>query len=76
MDLPGVAEVRRIDLRPGDRLVITLAHELDDQEFDKLRQDVRAAFGEAIPVVVLSPGMDLTVIGPENGGALWGRCSA
>ena len=68
VDLPEGAEVKRLEYRPGDRIVIKVDHELDDYAKDMLLQDVAAAFGEDAPVLILEAGMDIGVVGPEAGG--------
>jgi hypothetical protein len=65
VDLPEGAEVKRLEYRPGDRIVIKVDHELDDYSKAMLLRDVADAFGEDVPVLVLTPGMDIMVIGPE-----------
>lgn len=54
MDLPGITEVKRLTLRPGDRLVVRIDRQLGAQEFEELRRHVRKTLDE--------------VIGPEPGG--------
>jgi len=65
-NLPGIAEIRRIQLRPGDRLVVQLDHQVDDEEFDRLLGDLRKAFSPDVPILLIEPGIDITVIGPAD----------
>ena len=67
--VPEVSEVRRLVLRPGDRLVVKLDHCLDDAGFDRLIRDVRDALGDDVRALILEPGMDLEVLSVEPGGS-------
>lgn len=69
MDLPEIAEVKRLVLRPGDRLVLRLDRDLDDQEAGMLMGRLRATLGEDVPVLVLGPGADIEVLGTEPDGS-------
>lgn len=69
LGVDGIAEVRRLVMRPGDRLVVKLDHCPDDEEAGRLVRDLRAALGDDVPVLILDPGADLEVISPEPGGA-------
>jgi hypothetical protein len=68
VDLPEVTEAKRLELRPGDRLVVRLDHEPDVQEADEIAGMVRAILKTDMPVLVCGPGMDVEVIGPDPGG--------
>jgi hypothetical protein len=66
VDLPEVARVERLTLRPGDRVVVTVERHLTDAEFGDLRAQVR---GWGLPegsVIIVSGGMTLSVL--EGGG--------
>lgn len=65
MDLPEITEVKRLEIRPGDRLVVRLDREPDDAEFDHLCGRLRALLGD-VPVVILGPDADLEVIGQAD----------
>lgn len=69
-DDPQSTEVKRLAIRPGDVIVIKLDHFLDDQEFDTLASNFRHVFDgeDYIPkVLILEPGAEIGVIGPEDG---------
>lgn len=65
--VPEVAEVRRLVLRPGDKLVLKVDHLLRQEEADRLIRRLRANLGD-VPVLLMEPGYDLEVISPEAGG--------
>ena len=66
MDLPDVAKVERLSLRPGDRLVLTTDHKLDGYEFHKLTEQVREwARDLGLPegsILILEAGLSLQVL--------------
>ena len=69
-DDPQTAEVKRLSIRPGDRLVVKLDHEASDDEADRIKASVKQAFastGYVPPVLLLGPGAEIGVIGPEPG---------
>lgn len=66
--VPEVAEIRRLVVRPGDKLVLKLGHCLSDAEADDLIGRLREALGDDIRVLILEPGADLEVISPEPAG--------
>jgi hypothetical protein len=61
MDLPGIEKVRKLDLRPGDRIVVHLDHDPTDQEAHEIATRLPHAVGADIRVIVLPPGTDLEV---------------
>lgn len=66
--VPEVAEVRRLVLRPGERLVLKLDHCPDDAEADDLMASLHRALGDDVKVLILEPGMDLEVLSVEPAG--------
>ena len=66
MELPEVAKIERLSLKPGDRLVLTVDHMLVDAEFDKLREQTRKwARDLGLPeggVIILESGLSLQVL--------------
>jgi hypothetical protein len=68
MKLPEITEIRRLTVRPGDRLVVSLEYEPTDAEVDELGRRLPAVLGTDVPIVILPPSMDITVIGPEADG--------
>jgi hypothetical protein len=61
--LPEIAEIKRVTVHPGDRLVVHLDHPVDDAEFERLKREFRKFFGEDVPVLLVEPGIDITVLG-------------
>ena len=66
MERPDVAKAERLGLRPGDRLVLTVDHLLDEVEFSALREQVRElADNLGLPeggVIILEGGVSLQVL--------------
>jgi hypothetical protein len=61
-----VAEVRRLVVRPGDKLVLKLDHFPDDAEADDLVRRLHDALGDSgVKVIILEPGADLEVLSAE-----------
>lgn len=68
-DDPKIAEVKRLGIRPGDRLVVHVGHDLTDAEVDRLVSNVKRAFDSADykpPILLLEGDMEIGVIGPER----------
>lgn len=67
-DDPQAVEVRRLAIRPGDRLVLKVDHELFDGDAEHIEAALARAFegsGYVPPVLILEIGMEIGVIGPE-----------
>jgi hypothetical protein len=66
MELPDVARIERLSLRPGDRLVLTVDHPLDDAEFSVLLERTRELARDlGLPeggVIILDSGTSLQVL--------------
>ena len=66
MELPDVARVERLSLRPGDRLVLTCDHQLDDREWHVLSERMGAWAREVgLPkggILILDAGMSLQML--------------
>jgi hypothetical protein len=62
-DFSAFPEVARLDLRPGDRLVLTFPQRLTAEESDWVAERLRGAWDlpESVRVVVLDGGATLTV---------------
>jgi hypothetical protein len=71
MELPDVAKVERLSLRPGDRLVLSFDRYLDDAEFDEVTRRTREWVRDmGLPdggVVVLEGGASLQVLEAGTG---------
>jgi hypothetical protein len=71
--LPPIREIRRWTIRPGDRLMVTLAQRLlSPAEAELVKSVVRRslALPDDFPVLVISEGMDVQAIeegGPDAG---------
>lgn len=66
MDIPEIADARRLRLRPGDVLALRLDCELYEGDADEIRARVREVFGWPVPVMILEPGAEIGVIGPAG----------
>jgi hypothetical protein len=62
MEFPDVAKIERLSLRPGDRLVLSVDHLLDDAELAGLREGVRAWGLPEGSVIILEAGLSLQVL--------------
>jgi hypothetical protein len=71
--LPEITEVKRLTIRPGDRIVVRLGSDLyDDADIDEIKRRLADMFDGlpyVPPVIVLGPDIDLEVAGPEADGA-------
>lgn len=68
-DDPQAVEVKRLGIRPGDRIVLKLDHEPFEEECRDIESRLAAAFegsGYVPPVLILSPGAEIGVIGPDE----------
>lgn len=71
-DDPQSVEIKRLSIRPGDRLVVKLDHEASEDEAEQIKVSVVRAFASSgciPPVLILGPGTEIGVIGPEADGA-------
>ena len=69
--LPKITEVKRLTIRPGDRLVVRVDRELTDAEVDEVKANVSAAFkgtNYRPPILLVEGDVDIEVIGPEADG--------
>ncbi len=67
MELPEITEVQRLQLRPGDRLIVRTDTRLDMATADRIKRYVKDVFGEDVPVLVLDKGAGLEVMAAEEG---------
>jgi hypothetical protein len=66
--VPEVAEVRRLVVRPGDKLVMHLDHCPNDAEAADLIDRLHRALGDDVTVLILEPGEDLDVLSLDRSG--------
>ena len=69
-DFSAFPEVARLDLKPGDRLVLAFQQRLSDEEYERVTHRLRDAWDlpESVRVVVLDGGATLTVASAADGG--------
>lgn len=66
--LPGVTEIQRFRYSPGDRFVLRVDHEVDQQQAYEIVTGFRRALqlpGD-VPVVVVPQGFDLEIVAPSQ----------
>jgi hypothetical protein len=56
-----IADLRRLELRPGDRVVLKLAHNLPPEGYQRLRK-YWDTFAPDVPVLIIGPDMSLDII--------------
>jgi len=67
-EIPHVESVERLSLRPGDRIVLTSASRLDDEQFAELSQHIKSwGLPEDVKVIILEAGLSLQVLSREDG---------
>ena len=70
--LPEITEIKRLEIRPGDRLILrTSGYEVGQEEAAEIRHRVRATLGlpAEMPILVLGSNWDAEVLGGgEPGG--------
>ncbi|WP_412063981.1 hypothetical protein [Rhizobium sp. SYY.PMSO] len=59
-----IEDVRRIEFRPGDRLVLRVKGRLSAEMFERIKR-ILEAFAPGVPVLVLDDGMSLDVLSGE-----------
>lgn len=66
-DLPEITEVQRVTIRPGDRVVVRLAVQVDDATTDKVAEMVaRYLTISRRRVLVLGPNVSVEVMRAEG----------
>lgn len=60
----AIEDVRRLDVRPGDALVIRLGREPDRDAAQRLQDRLVEAFGDGIRILIVGPGDDVSVLRP------------
>lgn len=58
-------EVQRLDLRPGDTIVITSPRRVSKEVFERLKNIARESFPDN-KIIVLEAGLDLKVVREED----------
>lgn len=62
MELPDVATIERLSLRPGDRLVLSYDYQLSDAEFAGIKRQVSTWGLPEGSVIILDSGSRLQVL--------------
>jgi hypothetical protein len=72
MSLPGalaeVATVERLNVWPGDRLVLTFPRPVSDEEYEDLCKSVKETWGlpKGVKVIILDSGARLQILACEG----------
>lgn len=68
MNIPEIDEVRRATIRPGDRVILRAAMQIDMATAASAVQRFRQALqlGDDVCVVIIAPGMDVEIVGPAD----------
>jgi hypothetical protein len=62
-DLPEITAVQRLEIRPGDRIVVTAGQlDLHPEEAYEIQEAVRRVLGTDVPVLVLPMDWRLEVV--------------
>lgn len=67
-DLVVVKNLRRVDVRPGDRFVLLCNHSITAETSDRIRKLWSEFMGRDVPILVLPRGYEVGVIRREAGG--------
>ena len=66
MKLPEITDLQRVNLQPGDRLVVRLRGRATAQLAETLRAIVRDWAGEGVPVLILDDSASLEVVAADD----------
>lgn len=61
-----LGDLQRLDLKPGDKLVLTLSSRVSRETLDRISLELQAFAGQDVKVLVLDEGMKLGAIGQEK----------
>jgi hypothetical protein len=54
--------IKRLDVHPGETLIITVPDDLDQHELHVLRERLKAEIPEGVRVLIVPPSMDVQVV--------------
>ena len=66
MDIPEIADARRLRLRPGDVLALRFECPPDEEDAEFIRARIAEIFGWPVPLMILEAGTEIAVVGPAS----------
>lgn len=63
-----VESIKRLDVRPGDTLVVTVPDDTDPKTFNLIADAFDGRMPDDVKVVVVTAGIEMQVVTPEGGG--------
>jgi hypothetical protein len=66
MSIEFVGELRRLDVKPGDRFVITTSDVLSMAQAKLVQAQWKEFIGGSVPLLILTSGMQIGVIRDES----------
>ena len=60
-----IEDVKRLDVRPGDQLVFTVAATMPADAVHQVVEQLRATFGDEVAVLVVTSNITITVVRTE-----------
>lgn len=60
-----IGDLQRVTVHPGDKFVLSVDFIISDETRNRLQAEWERFMGHEYPIIVLSPGMKLGVIGKE-----------
>jgi len=67
-----VGELQRLDVKPGDRFVISVPGPIPMEACERIRQQWKDFIGGDVPVLILSDGIKIGAISGEQTGTILG----
>jgi superfamily I DNA and RNA helicase len=65
-ELPEIKEIRRLELRPNDIIVLRYDVRMRVETIDQIKENVRKVLGVSNKVVVLDSGARLDILAPTG----------
>lgn len=67
-ELISIESIRRLDVKPGGTLVVTMPEPLSAQEFERATTHLKDLLPEGIKIIVTTHNVDFSVIAGGNDG--------
>lgn len=62
----NIESIRRLDVRPGETLVVTVRDPVSREEFERLVSDIRPKFPDGIKVLFVTANVELGVVSADT----------